>query len=160
MSAPQLKHSAMTSRLLTQYGCGPIRFSGENDASYERHLLLFDDVSPSKPRAPPSASRLPRAGWRDVLSLAHCGKFSSDYTVAQYAAEIWQAKPCPVPLSGGYSRHEANTHLRRNHGIVASFSRALVEGLSAKQSSAEFDSTLDEAIQSIFEASSPPAQSR
>ncbi|HYX47979.1 MAG TPA: fructose bisphosphate aldolase [Sphingomicrobium sp.] len=58
-----------------------------------------------------------------------------------------------VALSGGYSRDEANARLRRNHGIVASFSRALVEGLSAQQSAAEFDSTLDAAIQSIFEAS-------
>jgi fructose-bisphosphate aldolase, class I len=58
-----------------------------------------------------------------------------------------------VALSGGYSRDEANTRLRRNHGIVASFSRALVEDLSAQQSAAEFDAVLDAAIQSIFEAS-------
>jgi fructose-bisphosphate aldolase, class I len=58
-----------------------------------------------------------------------------------------------VALSGGYSRQEGNDRLRRNHGVVASFSRALVEGLSAQQSAAEFDATLDGAIQSIFEAS-------
>jgi fructose-bisphosphate aldolase, class I len=58
-----------------------------------------------------------------------------------------------VALSGGYSRQEGNDRLRRNHGVVASFSRALVEGLSAKQSDAEFDTELDGAIQSIFEAS-------
>jgi fructose-bisphosphate aldolase, class I len=58
-----------------------------------------------------------------------------------------------VALSGGYSRDEANARLRRNHGIVASFSRALVEDLSAQQSAAEFDAVLDAAIQSIFEAS-------
>ncbi|HXX85858.1 MAG TPA: fructose bisphosphate aldolase [Casimicrobiaceae bacterium] len=58
-----------------------------------------------------------------------------------------------VALSGGYSRDEANARLRRNHGIVASFSRALAEGLSAQQAAAEFDATLDTAIQSIFEAS-------
>jgi fructose-bisphosphate aldolase, class I len=58
-----------------------------------------------------------------------------------------------VALSGGYSRQEGNDRLRRNHGVVASFSRALVEGLSAQQSDAEFDATLDAAIQSIFEAS-------
>ena len=51
-----------------------------------------------------------------------------------------------VALSGGYSRDEANTRLRRNHGIVASFSPALAEGLSAKQSAAEFNATLDESI--------------
>jgi fructose-bisphosphate aldolase class I len=58
-----------------------------------------------------------------------------------------------VALSGGYSRDEANNRLRRNRGVVASFSRALAEGLSAKQSAAEFNATLDKSIQSIFEAS-------
>jgi fructose-bisphosphate aldolase class I len=58
-----------------------------------------------------------------------------------------------VALSGGYSREEGNNRLRRNHGIVASFSRALVEGLSAQQSEAEFNALLDAAIESIFEAS-------
>src|SRR5262249_5478042 len=55
-------------------------------------------------------------------------------------------------LSGGYTREEANRRLRGNHGIVASFSRALVEGLSAQQSDAEFNTMLDASIQSIFEA--------
>jgi len=58
-----------------------------------------------------------------------------------------------VALSGGYAREEANERLRRNHGIVASFSRALVEGLSAQQSDAEFNAQLDGSIQGIFEAS-------
>jgi len=58
-----------------------------------------------------------------------------------------------VALSGGYTRDEANDRLRRNHGVVASFSRALVEGLSAQQSDAEFNAVLDQSIQSIFEAS-------
>ena len=58
-----------------------------------------------------------------------------------------------VALSGGYSRDEANNRLRRNRGVVASFSRALAEGLSAQQTAAEFNTTLDESIQSIFEAS-------
>jgi fructose-bisphosphate aldolase class I len=58
-----------------------------------------------------------------------------------------------VALSGGYSREEGNQRLRRNHGVVASFSRALVEGLSARQSDAEYNATLDAAIQSIFDAS-------
>lgn len=58
-----------------------------------------------------------------------------------------------VALSGGYSREEANDRLRRNHGVVASFSRALVEGLSARQSDAEFNALLGRSIQSIFEAS-------
>jgi fructose-bisphosphate aldolase class I len=58
-----------------------------------------------------------------------------------------------VALSGGYSREEANNRLRRNHGVVASFSRALVEGLTAQQSDAEFNAMLDKSIQSIFDAS-------
>jgi fructose-bisphosphate aldolase, class I len=58
-----------------------------------------------------------------------------------------------VALSGGYTREEGNRRLRRNHGVVASFSRALVEGLSAQQSDAEYNAMLDASIQSIFEAS-------
>ncbi len=58
-----------------------------------------------------------------------------------------------VALSGGYSREEANARLARNKGVVASFSRALTEGLSAQQSDEEFNKTLDASIQSIFDAS-------
>ena len=58
-----------------------------------------------------------------------------------------------VALSGGYSRQEGNDRLRRNHGVVASFSRALVEGLSAQQSDSDFNAKLDAGIQSIYEAS-------
>lgn len=59
-----------------------------------------------------------------------------------------------VALSGGYTRDEANERLARNNGMVASFSRALVEGLTAQQSDAEFNAALDASIQSIFDASS------
>lgn len=58
-----------------------------------------------------------------------------------------------VALSGGYSREEANARLSRNAGVVASFSRALTEGLSAQQSDAEFNASLDASIQSIYDAS-------
>jgi fructose-bisphosphate aldolase class I len=58
-----------------------------------------------------------------------------------------------VALSGGYSREEANDRLARNPGVIASFSRALTEGLSAPQSDADFDATLDATIKSIYEAS-------
>jgi fructose-bisphosphate aldolase class I len=58
-----------------------------------------------------------------------------------------------VALSGGYSRDEANALLAKNHGVIASFSRALAEGLSAQQSDSEFNTTLDRTIQSIYEAS-------
>jgi len=59
-----------------------------------------------------------------------------------------------VALSGGYSRDEANRRLAANHGMIASFSRALTEGLSAQQSDAEFNATLDATIQAICDASS------
>jgi fructose-bisphosphate aldolase, class I len=62
-----------------------------------------------------------------------------------------------VALSGGYSREEANEKLARNPGVVASFSRALTEGLHADQSDEEFNLALDDAIQSIYEASVAPA---
>jgi fructose-bisphosphate aldolase class I len=58
-----------------------------------------------------------------------------------------------VALSGGYSREQANALLRENHGVVASFSRALTEGLTAQQTDAEFTAMLDASIQSIYDAS-------
>ena len=58
-----------------------------------------------------------------------------------------------VALSGGYSQEDADDRLRREHGMVASFSRALLEGLSAQQSDAEFNVVLENSIQRIFEAS-------
>ena len=58
-----------------------------------------------------------------------------------------------VALSGGYSRAEANERLARNHGMTASFSRALAEGLTAQQSDAEFNKALDASIESIYRAS-------
>ena len=58
-----------------------------------------------------------------------------------------------VALSGGYSREEANRRLAENRGMIASFSRALTEGLSARQADADFDAALDAAIQSIYDAS-------
>ncbi len=58
-----------------------------------------------------------------------------------------------VALSGGYSRAEATARLARNHDVIASFSRALTEGLSVEQSSADFDAALDDSIASIYAAS-------
>lgn len=58
-----------------------------------------------------------------------------------------------VALSGGYSREDACARLSRNHGMIASFSRALTEGLTAQQSDEEFDATLADAIDRIFTAS-------
>jgi fructose-bisphosphate aldolase class I len=58
-----------------------------------------------------------------------------------------------VALSGGYTRHDANVRLARQKGMIASFSRALTEGLTAQQSAEEFDGALDAAIESIYQAS-------
>jgi len=58
-----------------------------------------------------------------------------------------------VALSGGYSRTEADERLSRQHGVVASFSRALTEGLTAQQTQEEFDTTLHSSIESIYRAS-------
>ncbi|MEO9945867.1 MAG: fructose bisphosphate aldolase [Paraglaciecola sp.] len=58
-----------------------------------------------------------------------------------------------VALSGGYAREEANSKLTNNIGMIASFSRALSEGLSAKQTDADFDATMDASIESIYQAS-------
>ena len=58
-----------------------------------------------------------------------------------------------VALSGGYSRDDANARLAQNHGMIASFSRALTQGLSAQQTDDEFNATLDQSIQSIYDAS-------
>jgi fructose-bisphosphate aldolase class I len=58
-----------------------------------------------------------------------------------------------VALSGGYPREEANRRLAENNGMVASFSRALTEGLSAQQTELEFNRMLDESIETIYQAS-------
>lgn len=58
-----------------------------------------------------------------------------------------------VALSGGYTRDEANELLAKNHGLIASFSRALAQGLSANQSDAEFNATMKESVDSIYAAS-------
>ena len=73
---------------------------------------------------------------------------------AQYSEVVAHPKVRRVvALSGGYSRAEANERLARCHGIIASFSRALTEGLTVQQSEDEFNSMLDESIESIFQAS-------
>src|SRR5512140_1365479 len=79
------------------------------------------------------------------LTLPEQANFYSDFVKHPKVLRV-------VALSGGYSRDEANNRLRRNHGVIASFSRALAEGLSAQQSDAEFNAMLDKSIQSIFEA--------
>jgi fructose-bisphosphate aldolase class I len=80
------------------------------------------------------------------LTLPEQDNFYSDFVKRPNIVRV-------VALSGGYTRDEANERLRKNHNIVASFSRALVEGLSAEQFDAEFNRLLGASIQSIFEAS-------
>src|SRR5881398_2309255 len=80
------------------------------------------------------------------LTLPEQGDFYADFVKHPRVVRV-------VALSGGYSREEANNRLRKQHGVVASFSRALVEGLTAQQSDAEFNGVLDKSIQSIFDAS-------
>lgn len=80
------------------------------------------------------------------LTLPEIDNFYSDFVEHPRVLRV-------VALSGGYSRVKANELLARNTGLVASFSRALTEGLSAQQSDEEFDKLLDESIGSIFEAS-------
>ncbi|NRV87060.1 fructose-bisphosphate aldolase class 1 [Clostridium beijerinckii] len=58
-----------------------------------------------------------------------------------------------VALSGGYSQAEANERLGRNHGLIASFSRALSQGLTAQQTEEEFNGTISKSIKEIYEAS-------
>src|SRR5262249_60010451 len=58
-----------------------------------------------------------------------------------------------IALSGGYTQKEANAKLRKNHGVVASFSRALLEGVSVHQNEAEFNAMLDATSHDIYEAS-------
>ena len=80
------------------------------------------------------------------LTLPEQGDFYADFVKHPKVVRV-------VALSGGYSREEANNRLGKQHGVVASFSRALVEGLTAQQSDAEFNAVLDKSIQSIFDAS-------
>jgi fructose-bisphosphate aldolase class I len=81
-------------------------------------------------------------------------KLSIPTKVNQYLPLVEHPKVMRVvALSGGYSRDEANALLAKNKGVIASFSRALTEGLSAQQSDAEFDRALGATIQSIYDAS-------
>jgi len=81
------------------------------------------------------------------LTLPEEDNFFSDLVSDQRVLRV-------VALSGGYTRVESNDRLSRNNGVVASFSRALTEGLSVEQSDEAFDELLDSSIQSIFDASS------
>jgi fructose-bisphosphate aldolase, class I len=83
------------------------------------------------------------------LTLPEADDFYADFVAHANVLRV-------LALSGGYSRAEANARLARNHGVVASFSRALTEGLTIQQNELEFDAMLDHSIASIFEASVTP----
>ena len=80
------------------------------------------------------------------LTLPSTDNFYSDFVKHPSVLRV-------VALSGGYSREDANAKLSRNNGMIASFSRALTEGLSAKQSEAQFNAMLDSTIAGIYAAS-------
>jgi fructose-bisphosphate aldolase class I len=80
------------------------------------------------------------------LTLPEVDNFYSDLVAHPRVLKV-------VALSGGYSRAEANARLTRQNGVIASFSRALTEGLTAQQSDAEFNAALDQSIESIYQAS-------
>ena len=80
------------------------------------------------------------------LTLPNTDNFYADFVKHQSVLRV-------VALSGGYSREDANAKLSRNNGMIASFSRALTEGLSAKQSEADFNAMLDSTIAGIYAAS-------
>jgi fructose-bisphosphate aldolase class I len=105
------------------------------------------------------AEHLLKAALRDELDRLPEGqlvllKLTLPETDDLYAELVRHPKVVRVlALSGGYTQEEGNRRLRRNHGIVASFSRALVEGLSASQSDAEYDAVLGASIGRIYAAS-------
>ncbi|MFD2942201.1 fructose bisphosphate aldolase [Flavobacterium notoginsengisoli] len=80
------------------------------------------------------------------LSIPTVNNFYSELITDPHVVRV-------VALSGGYSREEANTKLAQNHGLIASFSRALSEGLSAGQSDADFNAVLGDTIKTIYNAS-------
>ncbi len=115
----------------------------------------IDIKSPQKAGAEQLLKAMLLAGLDDLaadqsvmlkLTLPDSEDFYADLVAHPRVARV-------VALSGGYSRDDANALLARNHGVTASFSRALTEGLSAKQSDAEFDAALDASIGAIYAAS-------
>jgi fructose-bisphosphate aldolase class I len=89
------------------------------------------------------------AGEQQVMLKLTLPETANFYQVLVHHPKVLKV----VALSGGYSREEANNRLTENNGMIASFSRALSEGLSAKQSDAVFDATMDSSIESIYQAS-------
>ena len=102
--------------------------------------LLKDAIAKQLDALPPSQQVMLK------LTLPSADDFYADFVRHPRVLRV-------VALSGGYARDDANARLARNHGVIASFSRALTEGLTAQQSDAEFDQALDASIASICKAS-------
>ena len=112
-----------------------IGFQVEDKAYEEQHITIKDKrkVNPEK---------------RDMERITRESKQANFYKECQDHPNMLKM----VALSGGYSRAEANRRLSENSGMIASFSRALTEGLSAQQTDDEFNSMLDSSIQAIYES--------
>lgn len=111
--------------------------------------------SPSKARA---EALLKEESFKRLAALGPEARVMFKVSIPEqddFYADLMQAPQVVrvVALSGGYDRKEADARLARNHGLIASFSRALVEGLAAGQSDAEFDAALAASIEAIYNAS-------
>jgi fructose-bisphosphate aldolase class I len=120
--------------------------------------ILEPEVDIKSPEKPQAEAKLKAACLRHLETLSGDQRVMFKLTLPDednfYADLVDHPSVVKVvALSGGYSREEANARLSRNKGVIASFSRALTEGLSARQSDEEFDATLDAAIQGIYDAS-------
>ena len=118
----------------------------------------IDIYSPEKAEA---EALLKAAILRDLEGIGEGGRIMLKLTLPDepgfYSELVEHSKVLRVvALSGGYSRNNANARLASNRGVIASFSRALTEGLTAKQNDDEFNGALDEAMESIFQASVAP----
>jgi fructose-bisphosphate aldolase class I len=120
--------------------------------------ILEPEVDIKSPEKPQAEAKLKAACLRHLETLSSDQQVMFKLTLPDednfYADLVDHPSVVKVvALSGGYSRGEANARLSRNKGVIASFSRALTEGLSARQPDEEFDATLDATIQAIYDAS-------
>jgi fructose-bisphosphate aldolase class I len=123
--------------------------------------ILEPEIDIHSPEKAEAEALLKAAILRDLEGIGQGGRIMLKLTLPDepgfYSELVEHSKVLRVlALSGGYSRDDANARLASNRGVVASFSRALTEGLTAQQNDDEFNGALDEAIESIFQASVAP----
>ncbi len=123
--------------------------------------ILEPEIDIHSPEKAEAEALLKTAILRDLEGIGEGGRIMLKLTLPDepgfYSELVEHPKVLRVvALSGGYSRDDANARLASNRGVVASFSRALTAGLTAQQSDDEFNGALDEAIESIFQASVAP----